>query len=574
MNQTDEFILDALREQGLVTDELVEEVNAAIQAGAENSMGGKELFFMDEILAKTGLPQEDLVNYLSSELSMEAVDFSQVNPTEEIIGLLTPELARKFEVLPLGMTGAEIELAVGDPLDFLENGQAALEFELKKSINPKVAYRGAVLEAIDQAYGAAEDRKLNDFFEGMSEDEIEIGDGVRPEDVSEEDAPIIKYVHSVIKDALDRRASDIHMEPLEKKFRIRFRVDGKLQEQPDPPKRLQPSIISRTKLMANVSLAEKRVPLDGRINVKVGEKVIDLRVSTLPTVHGESIVMRILDKESLSLGLPQLGFFSDDQETFERVISMPDGIFLVTGPTGSGKSTTLYSALNAINKPDRKIITVEDPVEYEVAGINQVQVRADVGMTFSAALRAMLRQAPNIVMVGEIRDLETAEIAINASLTGHMVFSTLHTNDAPSAVSRLIDMGVKPFLVSASLRAALAQRLVRSICQNCKEPYEANPSELAVLGVSEDQAGSANFMQGPGCEKCGDKGFRGRKGVFEIFGVNEEIEEMIYHNVSIVELRKKAREMGMRSMREDGFRKVLAGITTLDEVLMVTTAEE
>ena len=574
MNQTDEFILDALREQGLVTDELVEEVNAAIQAGAENSMGGKELFFMDEILAKTGLPQEDLVNYLSSELSMEAVDFSQVNPTEEIIGLLTPELARKFEVLPLGMTGAEIELAVGDPLDFLENGQAALEFELKKSINPKVAYRGAVLEAIDQAYGAAEDRKMNDFFEGMSEDEIEIGDGVRPEDVSEEDAPIIKYVHSVIKDALDRRASDIHMEPLEKKFRIRFRVDGKLQEQPDPPKRLQPSIISRTKLMANVSLAEKRVPLDGRINVKVGEKVIDLRVSTLPTVHGESIVMRILDKESLSLGLPQLGFFSDDQETFERVISMPDGIFLVTGPTGSGKSTTLYSALNAINKPDRKIITVEDPVEYEVAGINQVQVRADVGMTFSAALRAMLRQAPNIVMVGEIRDLETAEIAINASLTGHMVFSTLHTNDAPSAVSRLIDMGVKPFLVSASLRAALAQRLVRSICQNCKKPYEANPSELAVLGVSEDQAGSANFMQGTGCEKCGDKGFRGRKGVFEIFGVNEEIEEMIYHNVSIVELRKKAREMGMRSMREDGFRKVLAGITTLDEVLMVTTAEE
>ena len=574
MNQTDEFILDALRGQGLVTDELVEEVNAAIQAEAENSMGGKELFFMDEILAKTGLPQEDLVNYLSSELSMEAVDFSQINPTEEIIGLLTPELARKFEVLPLGMTGAEIELAVGDPLDFLENGQAALEFELKKSINPKVAYRGAVLEAIDQAYGAAEDRKMNDFFEGMSEDEIEIGDGVRPEDVSEEDAPIIKYVHSVIKDALDRRASDIHMEPLEKKFRIRFRVDGKLQEQPDPPKRLQPSIISRTKLMANVSLAEKRVPLDGRINVKVGEKVIDLRVSTLPTVHGESIVMRILDKESLSLGLPQLGFFSDDQETFERVISMPDGIFLVTGPTGSGKSTTLYSALNAINKPDRKIITVEDPVEYEVAGINQVQVRADVGMTFSAALRAMLRQAPNIVMVGEIRDLETAEIAINASLTGHMVFSTLHTNDAPSAVSRLIDMGVKPFLVSASLRAALAQRLVRSICQNCKEPYEANPSELAVLGVSEDQAGSANFMQGTGCEKCGDKGFRGRKGVFEIFGVNEEIEEMIYHNVSIVELRKKAREMGMRSMREDGFRKVLAGITTLDEVLMVTTAEE
>jgi len=574
MNQTDEFILDALREQGVVTDELIAEVNGAIEAQADGPKVGNESSFMDELLVKTGIPQEDLVNYLSSELSMEAVDLSQVNPTEEIIGLLTPELARKYEVFPLGVTGAEVLVALGDPLDFLENGQSALEFQLKKSVNPKVAYRGAVLEAIDEAYGSAEDRKMHDFFEGMSEDEIEIGDGVRPEDVSEEDAPIIKYVHSVIKDALEMRASDIHMEPLEKKFRIRFRVDGKLQEQPDPPKRLQPSIISRTKLMANVSLAEKRVPLDGRINVKVGEKVIDLRVSTLPTVHGESIVMRILDKESLSLGLPQLGFFSDDQEVFEQVISMPDGIFLVTGPTGSGKSTTLYSALNAINTPDRKIITVEDPVEYEVAGINQVQVRADVGMTFSAALRAMLRQAPNIVMVGEIRDLETAEIAINASLTGHMVFSTLHTNDAPSAVSRLIDMGVKPFLVSASLRAALAQRLVRSICQNCKQPLEVNPSELAILGVSEEQGGAASFMHGVGCEKCGDKGFRGRKGVFEIFVVNDEIEEMIYHNVSIVELRKKAREMGMRSMREDGFRKVLAGVTTLDEVLMVTTAEE
>jgi general secretion pathway protein E/type IV pilus assembly protein PilB len=364
------------------------------------------------------------------------------------------------------------------------------------------------------------------------------------------------------------------MEPLEKKFRIRFRIDGKLREQPDPPKRLQPSIISRTKLMANVSLAEKRVPLDGRINVKVGDKSIDLRVSTLPTVHGESIVMRILDKESLSLGLPQLGFFSDDQTTFESVIGLPDGIFLVTGPTGSGKSTTLYSALNVINTPDRKIITVEDPVEYEVAGINQVQVRTEVGMTFSAALRSMLRQAPNIVMVGEIRDLETAEIAINASLTGHMVFSTLHTNDAPSSVSRLIDMGVKPFLVSASLRAALAQRLVRSICQNCKEPYTPSANELSILGVSEEQASSATFMHGAGCDRCGDSGFRGRKGVFEIFVVNQEIEEMIYHNVSIVELRKKSREMGMRTMREDGFRKVLAGVTTLDEVLMVTTAED
>ena len=572
MNPTDEFILDAFKEQGILSDEALAEITAEVESQGNSLIGDKEVAIMNGVLEKTGMPEAEVVNFLAGELNMDAVDLSTLNPTEEIVSILTPEWARKYEAFPIGATGSEIEIVFGNPLD--QDGYDNLTHLLGKMINPRVAYRGTVLAAIDEAYGAAEARKMEDFFGNAGADDIEIGDGVKPEDVSEEDAPIIKYVHSVIKDALDSRASDIHMEPLEKKFRIRFRIDGKLREQPDPPKRLQPSIISRTKLMANVSLAEKRVPLDGRINVKVGEKSIDLRVSTLPTVHGESIVMRILDKESLSLGLPQLGFFSDDQTTFESVIGLPDGIFLVTGPTGSGKSTTLYSALNVINTPDRKIITVEDPVEYEVAGINQVQVRTEVGMTFSAALRSMLRQAPNIVMVGEIRDLETAEIAINASLTGHMVFSTLHTNDAPSSVSRLIDMGVKPFLVSASLRSALAQRLVRSICQNCKEPYTPSANELSILGVSEEQASSATFMHGAGCDKCGESGFRGRKGVFEIFVVNQEIEEMIYHNVSIVELRKKSREMGMRTMREDGFRKVLAGVTTLDEVLMVTTAED
>ena len=572
MNPTDEYLIDAFKQQGLITDEILLEVQTSINNLPEDQVSDPDLALMEGLLAKIGLPKQEVVNYLAAELNMEAVDMEHIDPPSEIISLLQAQWARQYEAFPIGDSPTEIEIVFGNPLD--EDGLENLTHLLGKAIYPKIAYRGDVLKAIDTAYGSAEDRKMHEFFEGVEGEGIEIGDGVRPEDVSEEDAPIIKYVHSVIKDALEMRASDIHMEPLEKKFRLRFRIDGRLQEQPDPPKRLQPSIISRTKLMANVSLAEKRVPLDVRINVKVGEKVIDLRVSTLPTVHGESIVMRILDKESLSLGLPQLGFFSDDQTVFEQVINMPDGIFLVTGPTGSGKSTTLYSALNVINQPDRKIITVEDPVEYEVAGINQVQVRSDVGMTFSSALRAMLRQAPNIVMVGEIRDLETAEIAINASLTGHMVFSTLHTNDAPSAVSRLIDMGVKPFLVSASLRAALAQRLVRSICQNCKQPYEPPASELAVLGINAEQASKASFMQGAGCDKCGDKGFRGRKGVFEIFTVNQELEEMIYHNVSIVELRKKAREMGMRNMREDGFRKVLAGVTTLSEVMLVTTEEE
>jgi len=573
MNATEEFLTEAFKDQGLVTQESIEQIlaEAKAQTDSENRADDGVEFF-NLLLAQLGLSKDEVVNFLGAELSMPTTDLSTLSLTPEVLSLLPAEHARFYEAIPLGTDGSSIDIVLGNPLDHdtIDN----LSHLLGKPLNPSVAYRGDVLDAIHKIYGLDEKEKEKDFFDGLGQGDIEIEDNVRPEDVSEEDAPIIKFVHSVIKDALEKRASDIHMEPLEKKFRIRFRIDGKLIEQPDPPKRLQPSILSRTKLMANVSLAEKRVPLDGRINVKVGQKVIDLRVSTLPTVHGESIVMRILDKESLSLGLPQLGFFSDDQTTFERVINMPDGIFLVTGPTGSGKSTTLYSALNAINKPDRKIITVEDPVEYEVPGINQVQVRTEVGMTFSAALRAMLRQAPNIVMVGEIRDLETAEIAINASLTGHMVFSTLHTNDAPSAVSRLVDMGVKPFLVSASLRAALAQRLVRAICQNCKGPYEPTSAELAVLGITEEQASGATFMKGAGCGKCGDKGYRGRKGVFEIFEVNQEIEEMIYNNVSIVELRNKAREMGMRSMRNDGFRKVLAGITTLDEVLMVTTEEE
>lgn len=573
MNATEEFLTEAFKEQGLVTQEGIDQIMIEARSlSSEQSTGDEALDFMQLLLERLELSIDEVQNFLAAELNMDPVELSTFSPTPEIISILSPEIARQYEALPLGTDGTTVDLALGDPLD--QDGIDNLGHLIGKPVNPRLAHRGQVLEAIRQVYGFDQAEKEQDFFEGLGGEEIEIDDNVRPEDAREEDAPIIKFVHSVIKDALESRASDIHMEPLERKFRIRFRIDGKLIEQQDPPKRLQPSIISRTKLMANVSLAEKRVPLDGRINVKVGKKVIDLRVSTLPTVHGESIVMRILDKESLSLGLPQLGFFSDDQTIFEQVINMPDGIFLVTGPTGSGKSTTLYSALNAINKPDRKIITVEDPVEYEVPGINQVQVRADVGMTFSAALRAMLRQAPNIVMVGEIRDLETAEIAINASLTGHMVFSTLHTNDAPSSVSRLVDMGVKPFLVSASLRAALAQRLVRSICQNCKQPYKPTASELAVLGINEEQAAGASFMKGVGCANCGDKGYRGRKGVFEIFVVNPEIEEMIYNNVSIVELRGKAREMGMRSMRNDGFRKVLAGITTLDEVLMVTTEEE
>jgi type IV pilus assembly protein PilB len=369
-------------------------------------------------------------------------------------------------------------------------------------------------------------------------------------------------------------ASDIHLEPLDKKFRVRFRIDGVLQEMQAPPKRLQSAIVSRLKIMTgSMSIAEKRLPQDGRIQIKIKRKPIDLRVSTIPTNHGESVVMRVLDKSSLVLGLPELGFFSDDQETFERLIKLPDGILLVTGPTGSGKTSTLYACLNYINKPDRKIITVEEPIEYQMNGINQVQVNADIGMTFPAALRSILRQAPNIIMIGEIRDLETATIATNASLTGHLVFSTLHTNDAPSAIARLIDIGVQPFLVASSIRAIMAQRLVRRLCSHCRAPAELTETELRALRIEPGQLAESQVMQAVGCDQCRQTGFKGRMGIFEIFIIDDEVRHMINERTSTTILRQRARELGMRTLREDGVRKVLAGLTSAEEVISITMGD-
>jgi general secretion pathway protein E/type IV pilus assembly protein PilB len=405
----------------------------------------------------------------------------------------------------------------------------------------------------------------------QAETEAAVADDV---EVAETDGPLIKLVNTLITEAFKLRASDIHLEPLAKKFRVRYRIDGMMTEMKDPPKRLQASIISRLKIQSAMSIAEKRIPQDGRIQANVGTKVVDLRVSCLPTVHGESIVMRILDKEGLKLGLPELGFMTDDQQTFERMISLPDGILLVTGPTGSGKTTTLYSCLNFINRPDRKIITVEDPVEYVLAGINQVQVSEVVGLTFAGALRAMLRQSPNVVMLGEIRDIETASIAINASLTGHLVFSTLHTNDAPGAVTRLADIGVKPFLIASSTRCLMAQRLVRKICKKCIAPYQPSDAELRALGIKQEDLKNATVMKGKGCANCNGSGNRGRFGIFEIFVVDDEGRKLIYDQVPTNVLRQRAREMGMRTLREDGIRKVLAGLTTPEEVIRATVGDE
>ena len=571
MTSADEFVIQLIIDKELVSADTVDVARSEVAQDQE--VDDEDGALIDLLVSRGHLTHELITQALADEFAMEMVDMSDVRLSPECEETVGADLAQKFTVFPLEVDDTGIQIAIFDPLDVdtIDN----LGHILSKSIETKLATQDQIETAIRTHYNVAEtSAEMNDLFSGM--EEVSNSNAATASTATSEkegdEGPIIKYVHMLINEAIRRRASDIHMEPLEKRFRIRYRVDGVLQEIENPPKRLQPSIISRLKLMANVSIAEKRIPQDGRIATSVQGKMIDLRVSVLPTAFGESIVMRILDKEGLKLGLPQLGFFSDDQSTFERIINMPDGIFLVTGPTGSGKSTTLYSALNAINKADRKIITVEDPVEYEVAGINQVQVRKDIGMTFSAALKSMLRQAPNIVMVGEIRDKETAEIAVNASLTGHMVFSTLHTNDAPSAVSRLVDIGVKPFLVSASLRAVLAQRLIRQIDPNNREPYDPSEAELALLGLRKSELSNTNFMKGIPHPNNGGTGFKGRKGIFEIFTVTEEMQQMIYENKSLVDIRNKARELGMRTLREDGVRKVISGMTTIQEVLHVTVS--
>ncbi|MFU8847329.1 MAG: GspE/PulE family protein [Opitutales bacterium] len=571
MTSTDEYVLQLLTDKGIVDHANIDAARAKVVESGGNA--SEDSAIIEALVKDHTLTPMQIAEVLAEEFNMDVVDLNDVRISAEVLEVVPYELANRYKVIPLEADAAEVEIAVADPLDM--DAVDSISHVIQRSVVCRVAPLVDIEKAIHQYYEGAKAEKVNAIF--ASEDDPD----ARPtqidlptiEDATEEEAPIIKYVHMVISEALKRRASDIHMEPLEKRFRVRYRIDGVLHEVENPPKRLQPSIVSRIKLMSNVSIAEKRVPQDGRINIKVGAKVIDLRVSTLPTAFGESIVMRILDKEGLNLGLPELGFFSDDQATFERIIALPDGVFLVTGPTGSGKSTTLYSALNYINHPDRKIITVEDPVEYEMTGVNQVQVRREVGMTFAAALRSMLRQAPNIIMVGEIRDKETAEIAINAALTGHMVFSTLHTNDAPSAISRLIDIGIKPFLVAAALRAVLAQRLVRRNCQACRKPTDPDEKLLNSLGIRPDEAADASYMKGEGCPKCNGTGFRGRVGIFEMFNVNEELQQMIYEEASLVALRSKAREMGMRNMREDGVRKVIAGVTTPGEVLHATVSD-
>ena len=531
---------------------------------------------VDFLLANKAIKPSDVTQAKAAQFGAEVVQLANMKIEDDVISLVPRDTAKKYRVIPVFRTDDKVAVAIADPSDL--NTIDTLHHLLHAEIEIRVASEQDIEAALNKYYGGEKKRSMGDnqefkgVIEELTRDHVEVvADGGGE---VEADAPLIRMVNQIIVEAFQKRASDIHLEPLEKRFRLRYRIDGMMQEMKSPPKQLQAAVIARLKIQAGMVISEHRVPQDGRIQTKVGNKLIDLRVSCLPTNHGESIVMRILDKEGLRLGLPELGFLTDDQATFERLIAMPDGILLVTGPTGSGKTTTLYSCLNFINRPDRKIITVEDPVEYVLAGINQVQVNDIVGFTFARALRAILRQAPNIVMIGEIRDIETASIAINASLTGHLVFSTLHTNDAPGAVTRLVDIGVKPFLVASSTRCLMAQRLVRKICKKCPAPYVPTDAEMRALGLTMDDVKKANVQKGRGCNNCNNSGNRGRFGIFEIFVVDDEGRKLIYDQVPTNVLRARAREMGMRTLREDGIRKVLAGLTTPEEVIRATVGDD
>jgi len=563
----DDYLVNLMVDMGQVSESQLAEAREESDAGNEG--------VLDILLAKKVIKPIDVAQAKAAHFGLEFINLGEIKIADDVISAVPRHIAKRYHAVPVSRHDHSLAVAISEPGDL--DGMDSLQ----RLVNMDVEWRVALDEDIDNAlsryYGKDEDSANRIIQEITEQTDVEITSpkGKVEEDGAtvDADAPIIKLVNTLIVEAFKQRASDIHLEPLAKTFRVRYRIDGVLHEMKSPPKRLQASIISRLKIQSNMSIAERRIPQDGRIQAQVGGKTIDLRVSCIPTNHGESIVMRILDKEGLRLGLPELGFFTDDQQTFERLIGLPDGILLVTGPTGSGKTTTLYSCLNFINRPDRKIITVEDPVEYLLAGINQVQVNEVVGLSFAAALRAMLRQAPNVVMLGEIRDLETATIAINASLTGHLVFSTLHTNDAPGAVTRLIDIGVKPFLVASSTRALMAQRLVRKVCKRCAAPYQPTDSELRSLNLDASKVASANFQRGKGCADCNKTTYRGRFGIFEIFVIDDEARKLIYERVPSSVLRARAREMGMRTLREDGARKVLAGLTTTDEVIRATTGD-
>ena len=534
-------------------------------------------------LVKMGaITEPTLVEFLSKHFKVSAINLGRVEIDEAVIKIIPADVARKYTIMPVSKAGAKVTIAMLDPTNVFAMDD--IKFMTGYNVEPVIAAESAIRSAIEKYYGSTHALELKKVMEDLDED---IGGGdleVLEEEPEEfdidaladesDEAPVVRLVNIILTDAIKRGASDIHIEPYEKKYRCRYRIDGILYEVMHPPLRLREAITSRIKIMSKLDIAEKRLPQDGRIKIKTKvdnkDKELDYRVSVLPTIFGEKIVLRLLDKDNLMLDMTKLGFEVESLANFEEAISRPYGMVLVTGPTGSGKTNTLYSALSNVNTPETNIMTAEDPVEFNLAGINQVQMKEAIGLNFAAALRSFLRQDPNIVLVGEIRDFETAEVAIKAALTGHLVLSTLHTNDAPSTINRLMNMGIEPFLVATSVHLVVAQRLVRRVCTFCKEPFEVPPASLVAAGFKEREARTLKLFKGRGCEQCGDTGYKGRTGLYEVMCVDDDLRELILSGASSIELREKAVENGMITLRGSGLHKVREGITSLEEVLRET----
>jgi type IV pilus assembly protein PilB len=554
---------EILKGWGLVTDSGIEEALAHAQTHG--------LRFGEALVALGLVDEEDVTKALAQQFDMEYVDLAHNITVPSELGTINERVMREHLVLPISREGNRLKVVITDPLD-LETLDM-LRFSLNCEIETALASKTQLRAFLDQFVRS--DVSIDDAIKEITRPEDRADEEAESEDLDEDSAPVVRMVHMIINEAVRMRASDIHVEPMADRVRVRYRVDGVCKERDTIPKRMQGSVINRLKIMSGIDLAEKRLPQDGRIKMHIGGEQIDFRVSSLPAYHGESVVLRILRTSSAKLGVEGLGLEPDDHQKFNRIIKRPNGVFLVTGPTGSGKTTTLYAALNELNRPDVKIITAEDPVEYNFTGMNQCQVNDGIGLSFSRILRSMLRQAPNIILVGEIRDLEVGEVAIQAALTGHLVFSTLHTNDAPSAITRLVDMGLKPFLVASSVQAVLAQRLIRVICSECKQPHtDPDPKTLKALGFSEDQLKGKTIYRGAGCDSCSGSGYRGRQGIFELMVMTPALMELAFKRAPLAEIRRAARAGGMRSLAEDGRLKILNGVTTPEELIRVTQAAD
>ncbi|MBN9520620.1 type II/IV secretion system protein [bacterium] len=543
-------------------------------AEAEALAASTGIKLQDAFIKLQTLSTNEVMNAVAEHFGVQFVDLNELEIAKAITELVPESVARENVVLPLSLEGNVLKIITADPSNY-ETIQK-LQFILNKDVVPVLALQEQIQEAINKNYGQTETESVDSMLVEFTDTAIEF---TQTESIAslanaeESDAPVVKLCNLVIQEAVNLRASDIHIEPFADRVRVRYRIDGVLVERDAAPRRLLAPLLSRLKIMGSIDISEKRRPQDGRIKMTIAGKHFDLRVSMLPSVHGQSAVMRILDRGNIQVNIRDLGFSEEDYIRFQQIIKRPNGIFLVTGPTGSGKTTTLYSALNELNRPDRKIITAEDPVEYYLPGINQVEVKHGIGLDFARIIRAMLRQAPNIILVGEIRDKETAEIAVQASLTGHLVFSTLHTNDAPSAITRLADIGVPPFLIASSVIAIMGQRLVRVNCVKCKEPYMPPANELRAAGITQEQIAKATPMKGRGCNHCRQTGYRGRQGIFEMMKMSSVIRELTFAQAPTQEIRRKARAGGMRTLLEDGILKILKGTTTADEVLSTCHAE-